>query len=341
VGDISNAAMVRCNLSSLLRTQATWEMTKYSDSKDIDLLASMPSEGNGNNDGHRNDSLFLTYYERALNFLKNAQKHCDFAVLSFDNSTSSQGNIRNVVALETAQIHLNIGILKKSEIFRSHVYGSNDGDKFEIQSLLFAEKERDIISAFETSLEIFYEFHNERQAAAHYQLGSFYSSYWPLYPLRSDALLEKALLHYQEAHRHYSKYDVGPTLLLILTDMCDLYLSAYSASEPFLNTAKNSQDNINLHPLDPNLNTSDDDNNDGNYNEKNDKNNIINKSNNIIDINENCGSIEDASKNNDTVNLLTSNKESALLPCTNEAFELVTYLFKLIVGYLYICASIV
>ena len=86
---------------------------------------------------------------------------------------------------------------------------------------------------------MFYESRNDRQAAAvHYQLGSFYSSYWPLYPSRSDGLLEKALLHYREAHSYYSKYDVGPTLLLILVDMCDLYLSAYSATEPFLKSVK-------------------------------------------------------------------------------------------------------
>lgn len=89
-----------------------------------------------------------------------------------------------------------------------------------------------------TALELFYELRNDRQAAAsHYQLGSFYSSYWPLCPSRSDALLEKALLHYREAHGYYSKFDVGPTLLLILIDMCDLYLAAYSASEPYLTSA--------------------------------------------------------------------------------------------------------
>jgi hypothetical protein len=88
------------------------------------------------------------------------------------------------------------------------------------------------------ALELFYELRNFRQAAAaHYQLGSFYSSYWPLCPARSDALLEKALLHYREAHSYYSKYDVGPTLLLILIDMCDLYLAAYSATEPYLTSS--------------------------------------------------------------------------------------------------------
>ena len=86
-----------------------------------------------------------------------------------------------------------------------------------------------------TALELFYELKNYRQAAAaHYQLGSFYSNYWPLCPSRSDALLEKALLHYRESHGYYSKYDVGPTLLLILVDMCDLYLGAYTATEPYL-----------------------------------------------------------------------------------------------------------
>lgn len=89
-----------------------------------------------------------------------------------------------------------------------------------------------------SALELFYELRNFRQAAAaHYQLGSFYSSYWPLCPARSDALLEKALLHYKEAHGYYSKYDVGPTLLLILIDMCDLYLAAYSATEPYLTSS--------------------------------------------------------------------------------------------------------
>ena len=57
---------------------------------------------------------------------------------------------------------------------------------------------------FIPALEVFYELRNERQAAAtHYQLGSFYSNYWPLRLVdgyRCDAVLEKALLHYREAH---------------------------------------------------------------------------------------------------------------------------------------------
>ena len=102
-----------------------------------------------------------------------------------------------------------------------------------------SEKEKGVLAALETALEVFYELRNDRQAAAtHYQLGSFYSNYWPLCLTengqRSDAVLEKAMLHYREAHGYYSKYDVGPTLILILVDMCDLYLAAFTAQECFL-----------------------------------------------------------------------------------------------------------
>jgi hypothetical protein len=140
---------------------------------------------------------------------------------------------------------------------------------------------------------------------------------------RSDALLEKALLHYQEAHRHYSKYDVGPTLLLILADMCDLYLSAYSASEPFLTTTKNSidhqnismdhQDNIDIRPLDPNLsninsnsNISDNDNDNTDDNNSNNNDNNNNNTNNNKDNNNNNNNNDNddynKSKNNHDIN---------------------------------------
>ena len=85
-------------------------------------------------------------------------------------------------------------------------------------------------------MELFYELNNQRQAAAtHYQLGSFYSTYLPLcQDRRYDSILEKSLLHYREAFQYYSKFDIGPTLLMILIDIADLYLSAYSTQEPHL-----------------------------------------------------------------------------------------------------------
>ena len=169
----------------------------------------------------------------------------------------SQNRIRSIVALETAQMFLSLGILKKEDVFKSYVFQQLNHHQFSTspspsssaslpsssssssEQETVSEKEKGVLAALETALEVFYELRNDRQAAAtHYQLGSFYSNYWPLclteQGQRSDALLEKALLHYREAHGYYSKYDVGPTLILILVDMCDLYLAAFMAQECFL-----------------------------------------------------------------------------------------------------------
>ena len=101
VGDISNAAMVRCNLSSLLRSRATWEMAQNKARK-------------------AGKESFQICYDNSLKYLMEALKHCDQAILSFDGSNSHsgakrknilipKGNIRDNVALETAQTCLNIG----------------------------------------------------------------------------------------------------------------------------------------------------------------------------------------------------------------------------------------
>lgn len=102
VGDISNAAMVRCNLSSLLRSKATFEMSQYKGCST-----------------EKEKECFQTCFERSLKHLKEAQRHCDYAVLSFNGSDSEcndkskisipKGNIRDNVAMETAQTCLNIG----------------------------------------------------------------------------------------------------------------------------------------------------------------------------------------------------------------------------------------
>ena len=112
VGDISNAAMVRCNLSSLQRSLATWEMDRFS---------AMSGSGSV---GHSTDAEYSGYYERSLKSLKEAQRHCDLAVVSFDGSDVDfgtgkihipKGNIRNAVALETAHNCLNIGASSNEE----------------------------------------------------------------------------------------------------------------------------------------------------------------------------------------------------------------------------------
>ena len=126
VGDICNAAMIRCNLSSLLRSQATWEMDAHtthtgasSSKKDIDVNTSYGA--------------YRACFSRSLLYLNEAQEHCDLAVVLFQGGSSSssssssssgredsseqnktsipipKGNIRNAVALETALTCLNLG----------------------------------------------------------------------------------------------------------------------------------------------------------------------------------------------------------------------------------------
>jgi hypothetical protein len=69
-------------------------------------------------------------YQRSLRYLKDAQGHCDAAVRALDHAaegsgkagTLSQSRIRSVVASETAQTFLSVGILKKDDVFKSYVF---------------------------------------------------------------------------------------------------------------------------------------------------------------------------------------------------------------------------
>ncbi len=88
------------------------------------------------------------------------------------------------------------------------------------------------------ALDIFQRLHNDRQSSAcHFHLGAVYSQVWPVEENSQEASnrLRQALNHYKEAHLYYSKFDIGPTLLLILLDMCSLYLGSYAMSELQLN----------------------------------------------------------------------------------------------------------
>jgi hypothetical protein len=122
VGDICNAAMIRCNLSSLLRSQATWEMdthtthTTHTDSPSSKKIV----------DVNTSHEAYRACFARSLLYLNEAQGHCDLAVVLFQGGGSSsgredsseqnkssipipKGNIRNAVALETALTCLNLG----------------------------------------------------------------------------------------------------------------------------------------------------------------------------------------------------------------------------------------
>ena len=124
VGDICNAAMIRCNLSSLLRSQATWEM-------DAHTTHISPSSSKKDIDVNTSYGAYRACFSRSLLYLNEAQEHCDQAVVLFQGGSSSsgssssgredsseqnktsipipKGNIRNAVALETALTCLNLG----------------------------------------------------------------------------------------------------------------------------------------------------------------------------------------------------------------------------------------
>ena len=189
-GDASNAAMVRCNLSSLLRMQAMAEMNAYrqralrkvgvgsvggdegegrtrpsdptsalsdgakvskigKDSKSVNGVEKTKkgegigehkvSEGWHASPGMPRGAAECAYdayqrsYHQALKYLKEAQRHCDHAVWALDNvasesgavkagTPSGQSRIRSVVASETAQTFLSIGILKKDDVFKSYAF---------------------------------------------------------------------------------------------------------------------------------------------------------------------------------------------------------------------------
>lgn len=120
VGDICNAAMIRCNLSSLLRSQATWEM-------DIHTTHTHSPSSKKIVDVNTSYEAYRACFARSLLYLNEAQGHCDLAVVLFQGGGSSssgredsseqnkssipipKGNIRNAVALETALTCLNLG----------------------------------------------------------------------------------------------------------------------------------------------------------------------------------------------------------------------------------------
>lgn len=100
VGDVNNAAMVRCNLSSLLRSQATWEMAKCS---------SKSSQVNQNqNFSDVANSVYLKHYECSTRYLKEAQKHCALAVFDDTSNTSNTTNANTNTANNTTSKNSNI-----------------------------------------------------------------------------------------------------------------------------------------------------------------------------------------------------------------------------------------
>ena len=110
-GDAANAAMVRCNLSSLLRMRSNWEMNCYrTKAKEIKtpstpissqepatgnaaaVKSSVPVTGDKSSSSTASEDAFGKYresYRLALGHLKHAQRQCDYAVLALGTPYSS------------------------------------------------------------------------------------------------------------------------------------------------------------------------------------------------------------------------------------------------------------
>lgn len=91
------------------------------------------------------------------------------------------------------------------------------------------------------------------RASTHFQIGSYYMSTISLssevfyHPEICDKLgatasgfdegmenekrEDRAMMHYREAYHYYVKNDIGPNLVIILIDMCDLYLNSFQTTE--------------------------------------------------------------------------------------------------------------
>jgi hypothetical protein len=126
-------------------------------------------------------------------------------------------------------------------------------------------------------LQGFSTLNNTRQiATTNFQLGSFYTKlcYSKNKKLYSN-YIEKALFYYYNAHQYFSKFDVGPTLIEILLDICDLYF--YSMHNNDMEFILNEQINNNFYV--------DNNNNNKNNNNKIFNNNNINNNNNNINNN--------------------------------------------------------
>ena len=96
------------------------------------------------------------------------------------------------------------------------------------QGQLQTKDERRVIEPLQKALRIYEGLKNYRQvAAAHFHMGAFYSKMWSNLgtETRATTALKSALENYSRAYQYYSTQDIGPTLVLISTDMYDLYMA--------------------------------------------------------------------------------------------------------------------
>lgn len=175
----------------------------------------------------------LRYCNKAHSMLgeKGSEIHIPFDSSSDRAKISAHisASLWDAISLEAANCYLTLGIRRKQILMQKLPQTEELVMLIEPPSL---EAERNFVEPMEIALRIFTEQRSDRQVAAvNFHLGSFYCHCWPADNRKANARLELALKHYQSAHSYYSKFDVGPTLVAILCDMCNLYLSTFSTSE--------------------------------------------------------------------------------------------------------------
>lgn len=195
--DLCNQATVLCNTVSLLRFKANFATTSSGSPVDEPLRL----------------------LDEALRLCITA--HCVLGQRGSVPDTShlsvtAQESVWDAVSYEAGCTHLCRGVL-----LRTHLMTTGSTSPSPTRSV----REKEAVESLETALRIFSALNNHRQiAASHFQLGALLVSVGS----GSSKVRERALLHYGEAHKYYAKWDVGSTLVLILLDMCDVYMAAYA-----------------------------------------------------------------------------------------------------------------
>lgn len=100
-------------------------------------------------------------------------------------------------------------------------------------STITAGQTKSIVEPLEKAIQVYKEVGNERQAAAaHYQLATFYSRVWTAQAdrKRTRDKLSSALSHYHQAFTYFNNKGVGSTLVLIVLELADLYMTVHKAA---------------------------------------------------------------------------------------------------------------
>lgn len=216
VDDRVNVGALTCNIVSVLRLQANW----------INHHGLIHKNKSSKNKPQRKKAASQTsskvFNATVIEVLSCLHRGLEFCELGHAKLTRAHhlSTVWNNISSEKAQTLLAIGLTIKASTPPTDMLA------------FYLEQEAAIVEPWMTAMSLYKELNNEKQVAAvNFQLGSFYCSYWSVEIGKTNQNISKALQYYSEAHRYYSQYDVGPVLIQILTDMADLYISAFTLEE--------------------------------------------------------------------------------------------------------------